>query len=187
MGSRPFSVLRDPHQRKGARVRRAKQDKTRAIVAARCAPFYATHNDPDYDEYRCAFTLSLLFRLHSRYRPAANRTAWPFTTAWPLRCAMASNWSPMFTGRNGRQVSGVAPEDAVQSRGRRGLGHKMAAQGYVVIMQDTRGRFDSRASSIHSAMKVRTATTQWSGPRACLMPTARWGCSADRTWALRRC
>ena len=66
-------------------------------------------------------------------------------------------------------------------------GFLYAAQGYVVIIQDVRGRFSSEGSGPPYGMSPRTVTTRWSGRPRFPTRTARWECLEDRTWGLRRC
>ena len=61
------------------------------------------------------------------------------------RCATASNWSPTCTGRRPKASIPVLLQRTPYNRaGGAGDFAKMASQGYVVINQDTRGRFDSQ-------------------------------------------
>ena len=72
-------------------------------------------------------------------------------------------------------------------RGDMDFGPLGAARGYVVVVQDVRGRFTSEGDWYPSSTNRRTATTPWSGPPRCPIPMERSGCSAGLTWAPPRC
>ena len=64
---------------------------------------------------------------------------------------------------------------------------RMAAHGYVVVIQDTRGRLIRRANSTPFRYESQDGydTVEWAAGRR--MPTGRWACSAALTWARHRC
>ena len=55
------------------------------------------------------------------------------------------------------------------------------SRGYVVVVQDTRGRFRSEGEFIPSSTKPRTATIPLNGPPRCPGPTATWAQSGSPT------
>ncbi len=62
-----------------------------------------------------------------------------------------------------------------------------AQQGYVVVMQDSRGRFESEGEFTRSSTRWMTATTPWSGLHSWPGRTATSGCSDSPMWAQPNC
>jgi len=58
------------------------------------------------------------------------------------------------------------------------FGQKGAARGFMVVVQDVRGRFTSDGEWYPSSTRSKTATTPWNGPPRCPTPTAKSACSA---------
>src|SRR5579883_2790828 len=67
------------------------------------------------------------------------------------------------------------------------FGYKAAASGYVVIIQDVRGRYTSEGEWTRSATNPRMAMTRWNGQRHCPIPMGRWACLGALMWEQHKC
>ena len=74
------------------------------------------------------------------------------------------------------------------NRAQPATGLLLASHGYVVVLQDTRGRYESEGTFYPFRDEGRDGydTVEWAAAPA-RRPTARWACSAARTSGPRRC
>ncbi len=70
------------------------------------------------------------------------------------------------------------PYDKNNNWGSIALANKAVPTGYVVIVQDVRGRYTSEGDCTRSCTSPMMGMTQWSGRQRSRIPTAKSGCLA---------